>query len=154
MGVDIHVFLEQKSEKEKEYKMVQLFNKEGFVEPFDERNYKLFDTLQDNFEVRGFPADVSPEVKEKYMEGLDKKSGINFYYGVSYIYFDELLNYLKEHRTITFYNEETDQWDKEINPLFYFYDRLYFYMCFAIDSWWTYYDLDLRNTRVVFWFDH
>ena len=154
MGVDIHIFLEHKPETEKEYKIIQLFNKEGFVEPFDERNSELFNILQNDFSVRGFPVDVSPEVREKYTEGLDEKSGVNFYYGVTYIYFDELLNYLKEHRPITFYNEETNQWDREISPLFYFYERLYFYMCFAWSTWLTYNDLDFRNTRIVFWFDH
>lgn len=169
MGVDIHVKICKYDEESNFYKEICLYrfsqrlNKYIKIDPYDVRDYEMFEGMQNGDETDGYGTfpwrpillnSLDPNLREEMQKEMDE-AGV---YGFHEISFPEIENYLFKHPYVTDY--DSNEWDlydegkmpkpiKE-NPIKYFYKNCKYYADFATNDYFTF----ENDFKLLIWFDH
>lgn len=149
MGVDIHVYVTKRDKVNNCYHWIKIFDKNGNLIPaYEERNYSLFDALNDNPNNTNFAS--IPEIcfDKDFLKEFKESQDIGFYgwgminladlklYAMNPIHFDSNNEYGDEINKTTF--------DKFIN-------KIESYAEIGLYNEWGYHTSDIF---IFFWFDH
>ena len=169
MGIDIHVKICKYDEESNFYKEIclyrfsQILNKNIKIDPYNFRNYEMFEGMQDGDENDGYGTfpwrpillnSLEPNLREEMQKEMDT-AGVYGFYEIS---FPAIENYLLKYPYVVDYDSpEWELYDKgempkpvKENPIKRFYKICQSYADFATENYITF----ESDFKLLIWFDH